>query len=268
MSRQPDPLDSYRTPLKYLAWVRNTNEKLILQQRIKSEYEAGRLAVMPQNANKRILDLGCGNGINSVFLAQLFANCQIDAIDRSPAQIEYASSRHTATNLHYYCSRLEDYCSAQGYDFILASHILQYIDSPFEVFAEKVLALIRPGGEAWIVQQTRKGMAEIIAHQQPFLISHRFRNWQTFEDYCDMMTDLVKSCTEFEMTTLHLDTSIAAINFANPNEDDKLRLEFIFCLDASYDAQSAEFKAHLATCALSSQGRIAHPNGIMRIARR
>jgi len=92
-----------------------------------------------------------------------------------------------------------------------------------------------------------------------------FDEWKTFEDYKLIITGIIGE--EFQITIDYLDSSFNAINFTNPSEEDKLRLEFIFCLDKSFDEQSEEFKIHLTMFSFGQQDKIFHPNGIIRIKR-
>lgn len=251
-----DTKNSYKSAEQYSAYCRNTDEKVKLHEYVSRAFQAN---------PKRILDLGCGNGVNTAFLADRFQTSLVDAIERSPAQISVAKSQNSRQNITYTNLSFEEFKPAESYDFVLASHVLQYIDSDLEGFVKKAGSILQPNGELWFVQQTRQGMAQIIAHQKPFLTNERFDHWKTFEDYYSM----IKTATRegFQIETSYLDSSIKEIDFTNPTKEDKLRLEFIFCLDKSFDEQSPEFKVHLSKLALGQNGRIAHPNGILKVRR-
>lgn len=251
-----DTKNSYKTSSQYFAYCKNTDEKAKLQEQIK-------LAFAPKL--KKILDLGCGNGINTAFLADYFKNASIEAIERSSAQIELARNQNNRPNINYLQTSFEDFKTDDKYNFILASHVLQYIDSDLEKFVKKAISLLAFNGELWFVQQTRKGMAQIISHQKPYLTNPRFNNWTTFEDYLPLIKKAVTD--DFRLEVSYLNSSIKEINFPQPTDEDKLRLEFIFCLNNSFDEQSKEFKKNLASLNLNDSGRISHPNGIIKIRR-
>jgi SAM-dependent methyltransferase len=251
-----DEKNSYADSGRYLAYCQDTDEKTKLHECIRED-------LIPRPAS--ILDLGCGNGINTAFLADYFSNSSVDAIERSPAQFDYAITHNNRKNTTYILNSFEDFHTDKKYDFILASHVLQYIDSNLESFVRKAISMLSSNAELWFVQQTRYGMAQIISHQRPYLANPRFGNWKTFEDYLPIIEDTLKKGFQIEIS--HLNSSFKQIDFANPSEEDKLRLEFIFCLTNTFDEQSLEFKSNLAKLDLGNEERISHPNGIMKIRR-
>ena len=251
-----DTKNSYKSATPYLAYCKATNEKQKLHDYISSAFDREPVS---------ILDLGCGNGVNTSFIADRFQNASVDAIERSEAQIQEAISRNSRLNITYVHTPFEQFEIGRKYDFILASHVLQYIDSDLEGFVKKATEMLEKDGELWFVQQTKEGMAQIINHQKPYLTNERFQNWKTFEDYQGTIEKLVGE--NYQISVDSLDSSFSQIDFANPSEEDKLRLEFIFCLDDSYDSQSKEFKDHLSKLNLGDSERISHPNGIIKIRR-
>lgn len=248
----------------YLAYTQNTDEKEKLQNYIKNEFKKNNLPISARDTGQEILDVGCGNGVNTLFLARLFKKHHITAIDSSLVQIEFAKRNNNANNISYYCLSFEDWKISQKFDFILASHILQYIESKPLNFIKKIIQSLARGGEAWIVQQTKKGMYEIIQHQKSFLDNPIFANWFTFEDYLPPVKRFAKNKL-LTIKTKYLPTSFKSINFVKPTNEDKMRLEFILGLDQPFDKQSLLFKKHLAKLTLGSSGRIFHPNGIIKI---
>jgi trans-aconitate methyltransferase len=251
-----DAKDSYKNAEPYLAYCRCTDEKQKLHDYISSAFD---------KELSNILDLGCGNGVNTSFLADRFQNASIDAIERSEAQILEAISRNNRLNINYLHTPFERFKTDKKYDFMLASHVLQYIDSDLESFVKNATSLLEKDGEVWFVQQTKEGIAQIISHQKQYLTNERFQDWKTFEDYKCTIERLVNE--DYHTHTDYLDSSFMQIDFANPSEEDKLRLEFIFCLDTPYDSQSVEFKDNLSRLRLGDGKRISHPNGIMKIRR-
>ncbi len=259
-----DKNNSYKSAGPYLAYTRNTDEKQKLHRYISEVADTGDFPIR-KNMAGNILDLGCGNGVNTIFLAKQFTESKIDAIDRSEAQVAFAKENNSADNINYRVIRLEDMGAQKKYDFILASHVLQYIDCDLEKFIKKALSLLKKGGEIWFVQQTKKGMAEIIEHQKPYLANPRFKDWGTYEDFKIDILGLLEE-KSYKISESLLGSLFKKINFKNPSDEDKQRLEFIFCLDRPFDEESDGFKKHLALLKLNvNNGRIAHPNKILRI---
>src|SRR3989338_2769352 len=149
--------NSYKSATPYLAYCKTTNEKQKLADYISSAFSKEPIT---------ILDLGCGNGINTFFIADRFPDALVDAIERSEAQINEASTRNNRVNIQYSNVTFEQFSSERKYDFILASHVLQYIDSELEGFIKKAIEMLEHSGELWFVQQTKEGMAQIISHQR------------------------------------------------------------------------------------------------------
>lgn len=59
--------------------------------------------------NSRVYDLGCSTGLISRVIAQqvLTRNCEIHAIDNSPAMIKNCSQNHTDYKIHWRCEDIE-----------------------------------------------------------------------------------------------------------------------------------------------------------------
>lgn len=251
---------SFITPERYLAYVSETNEKKLLAHELKRDYSERKLSIQPLNTGKNILDLGCGPGANIPVLQEIAHGNIVVAIDISERHVERIQQQNVQNVISIVCP-FEDF-KEKNFDFILASHVLQYIDTDEKQFITKIYETLAPGGQAWIVQQTRFGMAELIAHQREFLSSTRFSHWNTFHNYVDMVHELSLQ-KGFRYETKILESSFEGISFGNPTPTDKLRLEFIFGLNSTFDQTENEFKEHLTR--LRHQSRIYHPNGIIKI---
>jgi len=244
----------FEKPERYLAYASKTNEKRLLHEYLQQEHQNGKLPLKPGYTGK-VLDLGCGTGINTKALAEIFEDCDITAIDKSPQMLRVAEKFQNG--ILYVPKPFEDLVF-YNFDFILASHVLQYIDTDVRSFIRKIYEALSAGGEAWIVQQTRRGMFSLISHQRDFLESPIFSNWMTFEDYVRIVDEL-----GFNYETTILPTSFQGIDFKDPSESDRRRLEFVFCLDRGFDDQPTDFRQHLSE--LGYRDRIFHPNGIIKI---
>ncbi|MCR5342441.1 MAG: class I SAM-dependent methyltransferase [Butyrivibrio sp.] len=94
-----------------------------------------------------VLDLGCGVGRNSIFVAKSFQGekCQIDCVDILPVAIELleknASEHGVQDRIKGTVAPIEDYQIAKdNYDLIMAISALEHIDSE-EHFFEKLLEI-------------------------------------------------------------------------------------------------------------------------------
>lgn len=250
-----DSENSFTKGARYNAYVRGTNEKTLLRQYILSEYLAGNLSIKPRTLGKRVLDLGCGTGAILSILENIFANCEVIGLDRSKEQLSEIET--VKRNVELINVAFEDY-NRTGFDFILVSHVLQYIDTDPEEFILKIIHSLNAGGEVWFILQTKRGMCELISYTRDLITLPRFKNWLTFEDYVAVIETL-----GFRHEIVILPTSFSGINFKNPSPLDRLRLEFIFCLNQPYQESSYELRERLAK--IPYQERIFHPNGIIKI---
>lgn len=97
--------------------------------------------------NSKVLDLGCGEGRNALYLASL--GCQVTAVDRSEAgirKLEYIASNcgirlnTLITDIHHF--NIED-----DYDCIMAHDVLNYLEKPLSrKLINQVKQKTLPGG--------------------------------------------------------------------------------------------------------------------------
>lgn len=92
-----------------------------------------------------ILELGCGTGKNTIFLAQI--GTQVDALDFSEGMIAKAKERVLAENVRFSMADLTRrwQCQAESYDLVVCNLVLEHIeDLPF-IFSE-TFRVLRQGG--------------------------------------------------------------------------------------------------------------------------
>lgn len=93
----------------------------------------------------RVLDLGCGELRNSIFLAESGAN--VDAIDVvRPSHVLDHLAERVSERLSFRCARVQDVPLApESYDFVICTRLLQYL-SPLD--AEELLGRLPPAIKA------------------------------------------------------------------------------------------------------------------------
>jgi SAM-dependent methyltransferase len=260
--------NEYETAAPYAEHLIRTNEKQKLYEHVITACEKGEFP-LARNSSGNILDVGSGSGINAKFLADYFTHCQVLGIEPSPAQFQTAVNKNRCYNLIFISTGIEYFPLFKKFDFVLVSHVLQYLperETPEDV-VKIVCKLLKSGGVAYIIQQTTKGIAQIIEHMRPFLKNPRFNSWKTFENYEPMIRRIAKECG----CTTHvdyLDSSLQSVDFANLTGADELWLRFVLLLKGSVKDESPEFKRHLSLLGTSMNGtggRISHPNGILKI---
>ncbi|GAB4044457.1 class I SAM-dependent methyltransferase [Spirosoma jeollabukense] len=93
----------------------------------------------------RVLDLGCGSGIFSNYLAE--KGCIVTGIDGSEAMIALCNQKKTVVNVRYVVQLLPlpDPAKYAPQDVVLMSSLLEYIDN-MEQMLQQVRDLLKPNG--------------------------------------------------------------------------------------------------------------------------
>ena len=95
----------------------------------------------------RVLDLGCGVGLNSIYIAEQFRdiNCSVDCVDLLDVAIEKllenATEHNVSSRIKGITASIEEYeIQRNSYDFIMAISALEHIDSQ-DSFLRKLLEI-------------------------------------------------------------------------------------------------------------------------------
>lgn len=105
---------------------------------------------------KRVLDIGCGGGNNTLKLLQYVPVFDCDMIDLSLPMLEKAKERVSSVNAGKVKIFQGDFREVElpekNYDVILAAAILHHLrdDKDWETVFEKIYRLTAPGGSVWI----------------------------------------------------------------------------------------------------------------------
>lgn len=120
----------------------NTNLTRDLDQQVTRATLAG------QHFNA-ILELGCGTGKNTIFLAQIGAT--VHALDFSEGMIAKAKEKVQAENVRFEMADLTKRwnCEDGAYDLIVCNLVLEHIQDLEHIFAEAARTL-QPGGRFFI----------------------------------------------------------------------------------------------------------------------
>lgn len=105
---------------------------------------------------RRVLDIGCGAGNNSIKLSQYVSPFDCDLVDLSLPMLEKARNRISKINTSSIEIFQGDFrvidLPEQGYDVILAAAVLHHLrdDRDWESTFRKIYRLTAPGGSVWI----------------------------------------------------------------------------------------------------------------------
>jgi tRNA (cmo5U34)-methyltransferase len=117
---------------------------------------------------KKILDIGCGAGNNSLKLLQLINPLDCDLIDLSKPMLDRARERISSVNTGIIRTFNQDIRSADlpcaQYDIIIAAAVLHHLrdDSDWADVFSKIFALTAPGGSVWIT--------DFVWHENPSVV--------------------------------------------------------------------------------------------------
>ena len=110
---------------------------------------AALLEHVPREASLRLLDLGCGNGLQLLDLADTLPHADLSGIDTSRVNVESARQRVAVSPHAQRITLLDgDYLelTTEPYDVILADSVLQNIAAPAARLYTKLADDIRAGG--------------------------------------------------------------------------------------------------------------------------
>ena len=105
---------------------------------------------------RRVLDIGCGAGNNTLKLFQSAGSCDCDLIDLSLPMLDKAKERIQAINTGQTRSMQGDFRTLplenKHYDVILAAAVLHHLrdDADWEAAFQKIYDILAPGGSVWI----------------------------------------------------------------------------------------------------------------------
>lgn len=101
----------------------------------------------------KVLDLGCGWGSASLYLAEIFPNSQITAFSNSRTQKEYIDSvaaSKNLTNLNVITGDVVDHEFTPGtYDRVISIELFEHMKN-YELLLAKVSRALKPGGKLFV----------------------------------------------------------------------------------------------------------------------
>jgi len=131
---------------------------------------------------KKVLDIGCGAGNNTLRLLQLLNPLDCDLVDLSQPMLDSASKRITAVNSGKIRTFQEDIRTAAlpeaHYDIILAAAVLHHLrdEADWETTFSKIYQLTAPGGSFWIT--------DLVSHESSFV---QKTMWNRYGEYIESL---------------------------------------------------------------------------------
>lgn len=105
------------------------------------------LHLLPElRAGMKALELGCGEGQNSIWLARQGVKCQ--AVDISEGQLAFArkDAEKAGVEIDFIHASIEDFTAKpESFDLVTSSHAFEFVAKPFEL-VRRVATWLKPGG--------------------------------------------------------------------------------------------------------------------------
>lgn len=126
---------------------------------------------------KSVLELGCGWGSLSLYLARTFPNSQITSVSNSASQREYIvdlAQKRGLTNLTVITADMNDFATDERFDHVVSVEMFEHM-SNWRTLLERVRGWVKPDGKLFLHVFTHKDRSYRFNHEDPAdWIAHHF----------------------------------------------------------------------------------------------
>jgi SAM-dependent methyltransferase len=160
---------------------------------------------------KRVIDIGCGNGFFSYFLAKEFPQFEVVGIDSDAEYIKYAQENFKADNLKFIQSSIEE-LGAEQFDLAIFSEVIEHLPNVNQLL-QKIHSILTKDG---IILVSTDNLYSTILHS--FLRYNIFRKpikyeqWYHQEAYPEREWPWAHHLYSFSLETLATSLKIAGFD--------------------------------------------------------
>ncbi|MDY6842756.1 MAG: methyltransferase domain-containing protein [Thermodesulfobacteriota bacterium] len=108
------------------------------------EWGAKLISELALKGNERVLDLGCGDGVNTALIAKALPNGEVMGIDASKGMIDTAKPKEK-TNLRFILMDIDEIAFEDEFDVIYSNATLHWVKDHYRLL-RNVLKALRDGG--------------------------------------------------------------------------------------------------------------------------
>jgi ubiquinone/menaquinone biosynthesis C-methylase UbiE len=116
---------------------------------------------------ERILDVGCGTGVNVLAISKLVgAAGKVVGIDNSPAMLDIARDKASAENIEYRLMAVEEMdFPDNSFDGVVCTQVLGYVEDPVAVI-RSLLRVVKPTGRVFVAETDWDSLAYTIPDKE------------------------------------------------------------------------------------------------------
>jgi len=160
---------------------------------------------------KRVIDIGCGNGFFSYFLAKEFPQFEVIGIDSDADYIKYANKNFKADNLKFIESDIEglEKLELEQFDLIIFSEVIEHLPN-----VNSILQILKKvcTNSGKIIVSTDNLYSTIIHSLKRYVIFRKpikYEQWYHQEEYPDRDWPWAHHLYSFSLETLATSLKIA-----------------------------------------------------------
>ncbi len=115
------------------------------------------LEAIPWTGRERVLDVGCGDGKTTAWIAEAFSDGQVTGVDISESMVQFASSRYARSNLAFCQGDASALPFEEEFDVAVSFSTLHWVLDQ-EAALASIYKALTPGGRAYILTHGKAPM--------------------------------------------------------------------------------------------------------------